>query len=62
MEEHDVAHLHPEIVAQMREQHREFVRGLAERATRFDASAPVTGEPEDQEELERLEALGYVID
>jgi hypothetical protein len=62
LEEHDVAHLHPDIVEEMRAQHREFFRGLEGRASRFGVSETVEREPADQEELERLEALGYVTD
>jgi arylsulfatase A-like enzyme len=62
MEEHDVADLHPEAVERMRRQYREFALSLADRAPPSDA-APIRGQEDiDREELERLEALGYVTD
>jgi len=62
IEEHDVADLHPEIVARMRHQYQEFARGLASRTPSFDASSPPDKKEIRREELERLEALGYVTD
>jgi arylsulfatase A-like enzyme len=62
MEQRDIADLHPVIVERMRRQYREFALGLADRAPPTDAS-PVPGQEEiDREELERLEALGYITD
>ena len=62
MEEHDVADLHPEVVESMRRRYQEFALGLTSRAPPFDA-ASIPGQKEiDREELERLEALGYVAD
>lgn len=62
MEENDVADLHPEIVEKMRERFREFARSIAGRATQFGVPANAESRAMDQEEVEQLEALGYVID
>jgi arylsulfatase A-like enzyme len=62
MEEHDVAHLNPAIVKQMREQYRQFARDLAGRASEQGTPPSSESGPVDREELERLEALGYVTD
>jgi arylsulfatase len=60
MEERDVAHLYPDIVESMRNQYREFARRISDRAPPLAVSVPGEDETLDVEELERLEALGYV--
>ena len=61
-EEHDVADLHPEVVERMRRQYREFALGLTSRAPPSDAASIPDQKEIDREEIERLEALGYVTD
>ncbi len=62
MEHNDVAHLHPEIVARMRVQFEEFARHLRDRAPPSGTVSAPSETTADKEELERLEALGYVTD
>lgn len=60
MEEDDVAELHPERVVRMRRQFEVFAETLARRSPPPDA-LPISPQEEiDQQELERLEALGYI--
>jgi arylsulfatase A-like enzyme len=62
MEQRDVADLNPEIVERMRRRYQEFALRLTNRAPPSDASPIPNQEEIDREELERLEALGYVTD
>jgi len=62
MEQRDVADLNPEIVERMRRRYQEFALRLTNRAPPSDASPIPNREEIDREELERLEALGYVTD
>ena len=58
----DVAGLHPDIVERMREEYREFAEMLTSRRPPSDAPGGKSIEEIGPEELERLEALGYVND
>jgi arylsulfatase A-like enzyme len=62
MEEHDVAEMHPEVVEKMRRQYQLFALGLAARKPPNDGALISTHDGADREELEQLEALGYVSD
>ncbi len=60
MEEHDLAELHLERVEQMRRQYEAFAEVLAKREPPPDSLSTSPQTTIDQEEKERLEALGYI--
>ena len=62
LEEYDVAEDHPDVLSELGERYEAFAQHLRTRAAPPDTAGAPDAEELDAEELERLEALGYVTD